>query len=284
MRLILSRKGFDSTFGKVPSPIFPDGRMLSLPIPSEASPIKYADVNWGGQKIGPIVSTLTRGRIASDARAHLDPDLRPDSLPRQPEWRPLFGQTAGAQGHLRNMGVRGGDIFLFFGLFRKVVVRAEIIEWDKASPSIHAIWGWMQIDKILPVDNTDFAAYGWAKYHPHLNWGADRNNVLYVARESLILDGVNHGDIPGAGVFPRFSDNLRLTAKCMSTSVWDLPGWIFPAKGQPPLSYHGESTRWTRDGDRTILRTVGKGQEFVLDCAKYPESISWIASLLTDQH
>ncbi len=33
MKIILSRKGFDGTYGGYPSPIFPDGRMLSMPIP-----------------------------------------------------------------------------------------------------------------------------------------------------------------------------------------------------------------------------------------------------------
>ncbi len=35
VKLILSRKGFDSSSGGVPSPIFSDGRMLSLPIPEQ---------------------------------------------------------------------------------------------------------------------------------------------------------------------------------------------------------------------------------------------------------
>ena len=47
MKLILSRKGFDSSYGKVPSPIFPDDRMLSLPIPDKSSVIKYSDISSG---------------------------------------------------------------------------------------------------------------------------------------------------------------------------------------------------------------------------------------------
>lgn len=34
MKIILSRKGFDSENGGYPSPIMPDGRLISLPIPS----------------------------------------------------------------------------------------------------------------------------------------------------------------------------------------------------------------------------------------------------------
>jgi len=35
MKVILSRKGFDSQYGGMPSPILPDGTLLSLPIPSK---------------------------------------------------------------------------------------------------------------------------------------------------------------------------------------------------------------------------------------------------------
>jgi Nucleotide modification associated domain 3 len=46
------------------------------------------------------------------------------------------------------------------------------------------------------------------------------------------------------------------------------------------LSYHGDKSRWARDGDAVLLRTVGRGQEFVLDCQEYPEAIQWLCHLL----
>ena len=46
MKVILSRKGFDSQYGGMPSPILPDGTMLSLPIPSKDDNIKYSDLNY----------------------------------------------------------------------------------------------------------------------------------------------------------------------------------------------------------------------------------------------
>jgi Nucleotide modification associated domain 3 len=36
-RLVLSRKGFDFDFGGQPSPILPDGQMVSLPSPMRAA-------------------------------------------------------------------------------------------------------------------------------------------------------------------------------------------------------------------------------------------------------
>lgn len=41
MRIILSRKGFDSEYGGCASPILPDGKMISMPIPSESGNCKY---------------------------------------------------------------------------------------------------------------------------------------------------------------------------------------------------------------------------------------------------
>ena len=44
MRIILSRKGFDSANGGYPSPIMPDGRMVSLPIPDQDTDVKYSQL------------------------------------------------------------------------------------------------------------------------------------------------------------------------------------------------------------------------------------------------
>ena len=41
MKVIFSRKGFDSGFGGMPSPVLPDGTMLSMPIPSKGDLVHY---------------------------------------------------------------------------------------------------------------------------------------------------------------------------------------------------------------------------------------------------
>jgi hypothetical protein len=40
--------------------------------------------------------------------------------------------------------------------------------------------------------------------------------------------------------------------------------------------------RQTRDG-RTLLQAVMQGQEFVLDCAEYPEAMAWVDGLIRRQ-
>lgn len=114
MKLILSRKGFDSQSGGCPSPIFPDGTLCSLPIPHDPSEIIYGDLWHGDTNIGETVADLTRNWDGAKEPAHLDPDINYAAYPRQEGWHPLFGQSGIAQRHLDNQDVQAGDLFLFF--------------------------------------------------------------------------------------------------------------------------------------------------------------------------
>ena len=49
MKIILSRKGFDSEYAGQPSPILPDGTLLSMPIPYSNEIIKYTDLYHNGE-------------------------------------------------------------------------------------------------------------------------------------------------------------------------------------------------------------------------------------------
>ena len=155
MKLILSRKGFDSKAGGCPSPIFPDGTLYSLPIPGYYSKIKYRDIRHGGTNIGKVVKDLTRrrkpkNRIGPKSRAHLDPDIKPSAYsPRKKGWRPLFGQSGAAQRHLYNQNVQVGDLFLFFGLFQEVEKTSGRWCFVRDAPQQHILWGWLQIGRNL---------------------------------------------------------------------------------------------------------------------------------------
>jgi hypothetical protein len=267
MRIILSRKGFDSASGGVPSPIFPDGRMLSLPIPDKQSGIKYESIHWHEYNLGQIVCSLTNGRIRSDYSAHLDPDLNAASLPREAGWTPVHGQTGSAQGHLRNWHVSEGDLFLFFGLFREIENENGLLLWKKGSPSRHVIWGWMRIGQIIPLEGQLQNVPRWALYHPHLHGNRGRNNTLYIAEQ--------------AGIFADYSERLQLTkVNAPSPSVWQLPAWMFPLDGRTPLSYHSDCSRWRKTGNMVELHSASRGQNFVLDACEYPASDDWLHSLI----
>lgn len=280
-RIIFSRKGFDSSSGGCPSPILPDGRLLSLPIPDARSQVSFADINHQGIALGDRIPGLTRQRLQAISGAHIDPDLNAEALPRKPGWRPVFGQSGAAQGHLKNQGVDVGDLFVFFGLFRPVIDTDDGWRFDQTQPPRHVIWGWLQIGDIHSVDTLDAAALPWARYHPHFRWQGDPSNTLYLASDSLELDETP-SDLPGAGWFARQCGSLQLTDRRASRpGIWALPRWFYPRNGQVPLTYHARAERWQKETHRVVLQAVARGQEFVLDTSHYPEAISWIRCIIS---
>jgi hypothetical protein len=278
MKLILSRKGFDSTKenGGCPSPII-DGKLCSLPIPDAGSPTRYAEISpFSGAPIAQIVEDLTHGRVNRGDGAHLDPDLRRDSIARVEGWRPIFGQADAAQGHLTNQEVGIGDLFLFFGCFRRTEHIGGAFRFVRNAPRLHVIFGWLQIGGVEPATDTVAAEKPWARGHPHLAApGRYTNNTLYFASDRLSSIDLKTS---GAGIFEQIQPELILTETGSNCSVWQLPQWFHPA-GRTPLTYHGKQVRWTECGASTRLQSVGKGQEFVLDVDEYPEAQGWVRSI-----
>lgn len=279
MKLILSRKGFDSSAGGCPNPVFPDGSCLALPIPDSQSPIRYSQISHNGQSLGPLVSQLAGNRAFSRKGAHLDPDLIENAYPRSPGWRPMLGQHSSALAHLNNHGVGPGDLFLFFGLFRPAKRVRGRWRFVPGSRAFHSLWGWLQVAEVWPLDGS-VTVPEWADYHPHLHGERSALNSLYVSRSSLALPGGKTG-LPGAGVFPRLTGRHRLTApEARQLTDWQLPSAFMPTKGQSALSYHQNPERW-RDGDESgtcRLRSAARGQEFVLDLDEYPGVADWLAT------
>ena len=134
----------------------------------------------------------------------------------------------------------------------------------------------------MAVDKMDRTQFEWALYHPHFHRDPDKSNTIYFAKNRLDIPGLDEKtSIGGAGVFSQFSSKLQLTAPESSVSVWKLPLWIFPKNETSALTYHRKLERWDRRDTYTLLQTVGKGQEFVLDCSQYPESMQWMNNLFT---
>lgn len=177
MKIILSRKGFDSHAGGCASPILPDGTMLSLPVPGK-SITKYSSISINGKKYSDIIKKLYPG--FKEEYCHLDPDIRNGVRLKNPkEWKPAFGQADNAQGQLRNAGVEPGDIFLFFGWFRGVDENHNYIKNSKkrfnndfySCADMQVIYGYMQIGRII-TDPDEIKKFYW---HPH---SEDRKSVV----------------------------------------------------------------------------------------------------------
>ena len=117
MKIILSRKGFDSANGGIVSPIFEDGTMISFPIPSGDTDT-YDSLYYNGIPYSKILHDL---RYKGGNHCHVDPDLDLSRRAKEIDgWFPAFGQRDAAASYLKNLGVAPGDIFLFFGNFHFV--------------------------------------------------------------------------------------------------------------------------------------------------------------------
>lgn len=278
MKLILSRKGFDSSAGGCASPILPNGRLVSLPIPDALALTRYEDIYIDGQSVGPLVEMLSNGKIGRFENAHLDPDLDLNSISRVQGWRPCFGQSGAACTHLHRQDVGVGDLFLFYGWFREAIYKRGRLKYLSGAPDRHVIFGWLQVGR--QIDLVNETAPDWARSHPHSFGDRGPTNSLYVASARLSLNVKDNFDVLGAGLFTHIHEDLVLTEMGRSRSVWSLPDWFHPAGRRSVLSYHGDKNRWSQGSGRTQLLTVSRGQEFVLDCKDYPEAYRWLISLL----
>lgn len=257
---------------------------MSLPIPDKKSQITYGEIagnQWAS--IGEVVSQLAG--IPPTHRAHLDPDLFPGSIPRQKDWCPIFGQVGASEGHLRRQHVGAGDIFLYFGLFRPVEQTGSRLHFVRGSKPIHILFGWLQIAHRVAVSEWP-ASQCWALYHPHFSREPQPSNVLYLSTDQLVLPQCEIPGVSGTGAFPWYSENLRLTAPNSSRpSQWLLPEWFCPDERGSCLSYHGNPSRWEKIDGGILLSAVSRGQEFVLDCERFPEAVEWLKWILNSaQH
>lgn len=254
MKVILSRKGFDSSYGGCASPVLPDGTMLSMPIPGrEDSQLKFDDIKYGTNTYLDIWNNLYPKHKTDKLNCHLDPDIRADVRTKPVDnWVAAFGQTDKAQRHLNNRGVSEGDLFLFFGWFRETDYN---FHYSPQSENKQIIYGYLQIGDIVKGDKIT-NNYSW---HPHAKGDYGIDNTLYVATEKLTLDG-KETDLQGYGTF-KFSDELVLTKDDCSRSKWKInPEWdIDNFFENNTISFHSKNS--IKDG---YFQSVYRGQEFVI--------------------
>jgi hypothetical protein len=205
MKIVFSRKGFDTAAGGAPSPII-GGRPFSLPIPTcRRSVTAYGDLG-----LGEIVEEVTKGRLAGSDLCHHDPMFE--------DGRCAFGQTGAAQAHLARNGVGVGDVFLFFGLFAN----------PGGSDRHHRIFGYLVVREVLPLGSAPDASRqpsGFSMRHPHTLGEWNANNTLYLGDANLA-----HAAPP----------SLRLSSPGGPVSRWRVPPWLQGAG----LTYHGRQDRW----------------------------------------
>jgi Nucleotide modification associated domain 3 len=213
MKVIFSRKGFDSAAGKAPSPII-EGKPISLPIPAT----RRSETSYRRAGLGKIVEHMTRGRIGGDDLCHEDPMFS--------KGRWAFGQTGAAQSHLERNGVGVGDVFLFFGLFASYDGR------DRH----HRIFGYLEVDEVRRLGSRPSKSdspKGFLRRHPHTIGQWNENNTLYL----------------GAGAKASSAHSrLRLTKPGARVSVWNVPAWLKVVGA----TYHKNPARWVNDNELQV--------------------------------
>lgn len=265
MRIVFSRKGFDSASGGFASPIL-DGRPISLPIPTEAR----SSTSFDALGLGQLVERVSRGAIKAPTLCHPDPDLV----------RGAFGQAGAAQTHLDRQGVEEGDVFLFFGLFAELDAPAARAGRTADARPHHRIFGWLQIGERVRLGSDG----SWARSrfpdlarHPHLGPGWPANNTLYRASPELRVGGATTR-LPGVGAARRACGRLRLSTPEGPTSSWLVPDWLHPTRGGVGMSCHGKAERWPPDR----CRTAPRGQEFVADAGARTDAAAWLVATVRE--
>jgi hypothetical protein len=273
MKVILSRKGFDSAAGGFPSPILPDGTLLSLPIPDNNpdARIKYSQIKTPTGKSYLDVMEELEINIDHRQTCHLDPDIYPYAYPRGPKWRGAFGQIGAAQSHLAHHHIKKNDLFLFFGYFQDTKInKANKLEFIPNTAK-HIIFGYLQVDQIFKVSNQiqigNPNTPKWLKYHPHSIPSRRKHleNTIYVAKKELTFSD----EFKGFGAF-KFNRQLALTKRNETRSRWKLPNFMKKLK----ISYH-DQRNWRDD----FFQSASRGQEFVIEESE--EVTKWAKDLIT---
>jgi hypothetical protein len=167
---------------------------------------------------------------------------------------------------LDGQGVEPDDVFMFFGWFREVEFVSRRYRYCASAPNLHVLFGWLRIGKVLRVGSDPVP--DWLQAHPHATAADLPFNTIYVANGAR-----------GAGVFSRFDPRLTLTEPGRSRSIWRLPSDFLPCS-RPALTFHGTPSRWTATEEGCRLRSVAKGQEFVLNLDCYPGVNEWVEALV----
>ena len=261
MKVIFSRKGFDSTAGGIPS-IKIGKNLQSLPIPYKKNTLTtYNDLNLGNE-----VKQLSKNKIIPTDTCHNDPNL----LTGQ------FGQVGAAQTHLENNKVGIGDLFLFWGWFRETKKIKNKILFDKEDPGHYRIFGWFQVGEIIKLgDNPSWYLKEKpnSNSHPHTIGKWPKNNTLYIAKSKL--EGFDLINYPGFGIFKATQLTNLSFDPSIKKSRWICPKWLNPNHNGCGMTYHNNLDRW---GKNTV-DIVGRGQEFIAKPKDRKGCKKWLISI-----
>lgn len=291
MKLVLSRKGFDSGSGGCFSPYNHDtGKYIWFPIPekvnSYSNNIRYTDIlvkneyisGLKGSNLSEVYKSLKgteRVKLRKNEYmsinndklfAHFDPMLGIPPWIKENENCIIgrgFGQFNAAP-HLEKHNVNEGSIFLFFGGFQST---------SNKKISGHYIYGWLKVKKRIETykECRDLLEEFNLHHHPHITEAAfkrNQKNFIFVPDQWLFEDL----KIPGCGYFATLNQHLLLSNSFESNmATWKLPNFFYKNLTQ----VHQKTWKKTQ-GEFCTVQT-GIGQEFVTHLTEKGEG--WLREL-----
>ena len=281
-KVILSRKGFDTSTGGIPSWIY-RGKTFSIPIPEAGSGIFYNQLHFDNEHS--YLDVMRDLGVKCYSEAHLDPDIKKGILRNRHEnWRAAFGQHGAALSHLLQsaFSVNKGDLFLYFGWFKEIELKNGKFRYVKNAPDLHLLYGWLEICEIIEASILKCPEFLLS--HPHIifknEYGRGSNCIFTATEKSSWFTGKNGEHIVGAGNF-NYHPELILSyqeGKPYKRSLWQLPACFF-RNNKCLLSYHENREGIPISGkkNRKLLQSVARGQEFIAPVNA--GIIKWIKSL-----
>ena len=278
--IVLSRKGFDTSYGRCPS-IIVKKKMISFPIPEvglkeeeqdectfyplysclkikvneKEEDLKSLIIRSSGNNIKKAIfnDMVLEKETKDHVHCHLDPQLH-KYFDRPDDFQASLGQMDIPARLLSKYDIRPGDLFLFFGNYKFV---NDDFETDKAAMNgykdfFHCIWGFMEVGKkiVNPQLNKEDVPEYVKKHNPHMKYTSNEN-FLYIAAEKLsnkwCPEGYE-GKLRGYGIFD-YNENLILSPKQNDSPDKTRNQWkILPL--------------YMNNTDKNVLPM--RGQEFVL--------------------
>lgn len=264
----------------MPSPILPDGTLLSLPIPFDFGPTRYCDLSApDGRTYSAILRELgwntkrhRRGWRRGGAVCHADPDLRAEAVERHPGWQPAFGQIGIGQTQLAGHDIRPGDVFLFFGLFRLTEMYRGKLRFVPAAKPVHAVYGWLTVQAIAELTSATQRAeslrqYPWLTGHPHVEDAArwSRRITRNGPNRIYIGQSVASGPLP-------YASGRILTCPGLTASRWRR----FPWMGRNGNAHFSRCNGAALLHEHHLDTHTGRWQELVIDSTHYPGIEPWL--------
>ncbi len=269
MKIILSRKGFDSSVqgGGRPSFVYND-QIFSIPIPEVATDIKYDELKFNDTTLLKVMRDLN---INQYTECHLDPLLTKIMLPSNhfaQHWPKALGQGHIAESTLSNHNVGKGDLFVFFGWFNRIENHRGKYRYikfnDHRTTGVHLIYGYLEVGNKINIESDELE--DWVKTHPHYKHKDFyiKPNVIYTAADNFS----KNTNKPGAGIF-KFKKDLILTEIKKSRTNWELPDFFHPDFGTNikylPRINSRKSLNWEKlKNGNAGVKASPRGQEFVV--------------------